>query len=438
MMSRGTVEALSPYTVSPSDTIRWKAWGAASDAPAGRYSDVDSNTDVIALDSDVRRLMPSDDVRSKYFLVGSTWTTNGAGPSARYPGGSAAGTDYLAHTTLETYQQGDDTTSSGSFSCFDCHNAASTDLIHMSHIFAYVKPLVGKPLNATPHAVTLKLAKSGSEVYWNTQPPTLCGNAISAADYFQVADRMMGPAFTSFLPFLTSVAANQGSSSAPNVMVGSESWFLTSMNPYGSVLQQCNDVSAAPSFASALVDARAGALFDMRPVLKKTIVSATLILEASRTVVVTNKGELIGNPCYNASVNAVPPGVVCRDFPGRYVTIPYGYASDIRGGWCPVEVAVAEYPWWPDYWTRLGAYRGIIGSALRPATQGASYADQRAKNLPSASIDVTKAVSEWVDRGDRHDFGFVITPAHWPTASVSADQGCLTQYVASLKVVYFD
>jgi hypothetical protein len=79
--------------------------------------------------------MPAGDVRNNYFMMGATWTIGGASPN----GSNQVGTNRLANTTMETFQQGaDNTTTNGSSNCFFCHTTNQTGV---SHVFNALKKL---------------------------------------------------------------------------------------------------------------------------------------------------------------------------------------------------------------------------------------------------------------------------------------------------------
>jgi hypothetical protein len=105
-----------PFTISPSDT--WKAFGAASDISPNPIdgSAANSNTEIISINDNVLGMMAAGDVRNNYFMTGATWTIGGAPPTAGQPSpgnpGNQVGTSQLANTTMETYEDGNDTTSS--------------------------------------------------------------------------------------------------------------------------------------------------------------------------------------------------------------------------------------------------------------------------------------------------------------------------------------
>src|SRR5580698_10183806 len=142
----------APGTILPSDTIRWKAFGAASDVrpnPADP-STAASNTEIIAINNSVQSMLGSGDVRGNYILTGATWTVFGGAPTgsgasiascATSPlSGCPAGTSALSNSTLETYDQGQDTTlAHGGSNCLSCHSGGNTTAI--SHILGAIKPL---------------------------------------------------------------------------------------------------------------------------------------------------------------------------------------------------------------------------------------------------------------------------------------------------------
>jgi hypothetical protein len=161
----GAIQAIPPNLIGPSNTIRWKPWGAASDTtPNPNVASVaESNTEMISLNSSVRALMSaagaSSDVRNNYLMIGATWAQNGAAPGLSigesptlygpaYPV-NVVGTSRLFNSTMETYDQGSDTTLLGHSpsnvdpignNCFDCHGSNNTGSLAiyqqgLSHVF---------------------------------------------------------------------------------------------------------------------------------------------------------------------------------------------------------------------------------------------------------------------------------------------------------------
>lgn len=129
------IVAVGGQTIGASDTIRWKAWGAASDvAPNPLVSSAGSNTEIIAINNSVLGQLAGGDLRKNYIMTGATWTIGGAAPS----GGNEVGTSSMANTTMETYQQGDNNKKAGGSNCFSCHGS---NTFAVSHFFDDLKPL---------------------------------------------------------------------------------------------------------------------------------------------------------------------------------------------------------------------------------------------------------------------------------------------------------
>ena len=145
--------ATSGNTISPSNTIRWKPFGAAFNTRPNPFdvTAAASNSEIIAINNSVRGQLIGGDIRGNYFMVGATWT-NGAAPTGSFsqppksgwPAPNEVGTSLLANSTMETYQQGSTNDTSGS-NCFACHSLGSpsqtTATTALSHVFSAVKPL---------------------------------------------------------------------------------------------------------------------------------------------------------------------------------------------------------------------------------------------------------------------------------------------------------
>jgi len=137
-------------TISPSDTIRWKAFGAATDVRPNPLdaSTAASNTEIISINNSITGVSAfSGDVRNNYVMTGATWTVNGGSPTGLGDGlpscgvstGCPVGTSAMSNTTMETYQQGkDNTLANGGSNCFTCHGSNTTNV---SHVFGGLKPL---------------------------------------------------------------------------------------------------------------------------------------------------------------------------------------------------------------------------------------------------------------------------------------------------------
>ena len=129
------IVASGTNTIGPSNTIRWKSWGAASNvAPNPLVSVAASNTEIISINNSVLGQLASGDIRSNYVMTGSTWTIAGAAPNNT----NQVGTSRMANTTMETYDQGSDTTATGGSNCFTCHDS---NQVSVSHFFDFLTPL---------------------------------------------------------------------------------------------------------------------------------------------------------------------------------------------------------------------------------------------------------------------------------------------------------
>ena len=131
------IRASNGNTISASDTLRWKAWGAASDKSPNPFagSPAASNSQVIAANASVIGQLPPGDVRRNYVMTGATWTKPGTSPDDE---ANQVGTNQLANSTMETYRQSFDTLSNPDNNCFACH---TTNTTRVSRIFKGLLPL---------------------------------------------------------------------------------------------------------------------------------------------------------------------------------------------------------------------------------------------------------------------------------------------------------
>ncbi len=125
------INAISPFTISGSDTQRTKPFGFKSSF-VGLTEDR-SNAQVIAGNNDVNARLIGNDIRKKYFHIGSTWNISATDFTH-------AGTNQLSNTTMETYSQFQNVNSDPRTNCFGCHSAGSSaqlspELSSISHIF---------------------------------------------------------------------------------------------------------------------------------------------------------------------------------------------------------------------------------------------------------------------------------------------------------------
>ena len=136
------IVAIAPNTISPSNVLRSKVWGAASNVSPNPVdgSTTNSNTEIMMINNSVMGQMPKGDVRNNYFMMGCTWTAGGVAPTPT----NQVGTSQLANSTMETFHQGpDNTTTNGTSNCFDCHTGSTTPKANtaVSHLFAKIAPL---------------------------------------------------------------------------------------------------------------------------------------------------------------------------------------------------------------------------------------------------------------------------------------------------------
>ena len=371
------IEASGSFDISPSDTMREKAWGTPSNTSNAPVA----NAQVIKLNSDVMHALAADDVRHKYFLLGAMWTTNANAPGVRNVGGSQS----LANATLETYVQGRDTTNFQAFPCFGCHSATTTDLLQMSHIFPVTQPLFGKSIAATPRQTTFQPSQSLTRVSWSTSTYSSPGCQGGSDHYFQDATSEWGSAFTAFF----AVAG-----------------INTTTQPSGRFFQ--NGLYAGLEAAgmqygcyTAKLIANAATLFDVKSLKKHAIVTATLTLTGARTL--TYGG-------YN------------------------GMMAVIKGGFCPISVAPATNPWWREPHAKLQFHNGnfLVYTYYPSGSSGTGYGGSN-----RLSIDVTKLVNDWQSHDFSNNNGFVVLSAVNGPRALQYSTACVTEFTPTLKVVYF-
>jgi len=136
--------ALGAFTISPSNTRRKNAWGNPDGTDLATAT---KNTEVIAINNSVLGMLPNGDVRKNYMLTGATWTKFGASPNAV----NQVGTNQMANTAMETYQQG--------HNCFECHTSNTTAV---SHVFGPLQPLFAGGTAGAMYASTI-------QPIWNAQ-----------------------------------------------------------------------------------------------------------------------------------------------------------------------------------------------------------------------------------------------------------------------------
>lgn len=126
-----TGSAITGSPIGPSSVLRAKPWGSNDGGNPASIAGI--NTQVISSNASVLSQLDPNDVRSKYFQLGTTWTIGGAAPS----GGNEVGTNHLANATMETFVQGSNS-HDASANCFACH---TTNKVSVSHIYRELTPL---------------------------------------------------------------------------------------------------------------------------------------------------------------------------------------------------------------------------------------------------------------------------------------------------------
>lgn len=143
------IASANSFTISASNTIRTSPFGVISNQiPTPLVtSEAEANTQIISINNNIQSMMATAgagaDVRNNYLMYGATWTAGGAPPTSEFPNGNEVGTSNLQNSTMETYQQGANTTSPGS-NCLDCHQGnmlGTAQGIGLSHIYGVLKPL---------------------------------------------------------------------------------------------------------------------------------------------------------------------------------------------------------------------------------------------------------------------------------------------------------
>jgi len=136
---------VSPFNISASDTIRWRPFAAASDFSPNPLdaTSAASNSEIISIDNSVNGKLAGGDIRSNYYMTGSTWTIGGAAPTGSFKGGGSGGgnevgTSKSANTTMETYQQGSNSLWATGTNCFSCH---TSNTVNVSHMWSPMQPL---------------------------------------------------------------------------------------------------------------------------------------------------------------------------------------------------------------------------------------------------------------------------------------------------------
>ncbi|NJM80684.1 MAG: hypothetical protein HC854_15685, partial [Flavobacterium sp.] len=151
VFSHDSIKANKGFTITPSNTVRTKPWGSSYETRpnAEDANPAVANSKVIQLNEAVSKLLPGNDVRKNYFLIGATWTNGGSAPNGKSYSpneseqGVAIGSSQLANSTMETYAQ-NGTTYNEYGSCFSCHSNNGLKPTDLSHVYKRIQPLTRK------------------------------------------------------------------------------------------------------------------------------------------------------------------------------------------------------------------------------------------------------------------------------------------------------
>lgn len=226
-----------------------------------------------------------------------------------------------------------------------------------------------------------------TEVDWKAPSNLVCGlQNLPGSGIFQGADKILGGDFTALFPILSSELKTQGRIKADGLYAGNE-WAILGANQYTwksffGAVASCTGPTVAVH-----IKAIAGAAFDVGALTKHKLYSATLTLEASRTV----------------------------GFPSQKFRLS-------KGGWCPIYVEVANREWWI---APLGNLTYKAFGRVKVATQ------------PPIPIDVTSLVSSWAS-GRGTNYGFILASTRLRGTAPRTSNACLMRFEKpSLQIVYF-
>jgi hypothetical protein len=140
----------SMSSIGPTNVIRYKPFGAASDTSPNPVVDAaDSNTQIISMNNSVRSQLKPGDRRANYFMLGATWT-DGKAPGVSHGGSpghldgpaNVVGASQLANSTMETFLVTSEFNKKQN--CFACHRCSAPDgkiTTDVSRVFDSLQPL---------------------------------------------------------------------------------------------------------------------------------------------------------------------------------------------------------------------------------------------------------------------------------------------------------
>lgn len=133
-----SIVALVNTGIGASNTLRLKAFGSGANAKNASLL----NTEIISSNNSVHNQLLKGDLRANYIMTGATWTKEGEVVTPN----NQQGSNRLTNTTMETYDQGIDSSKNSGSNCLSCHqNATQTSgqkaNTKVSHIFNKLVPL---------------------------------------------------------------------------------------------------------------------------------------------------------------------------------------------------------------------------------------------------------------------------------------------------------
>lgn len=257
--SSPNITSTAGFTISPSNTIRWKSFGAASDGPPNPIdgSPQASNSEIISIDNDVMGMLLAGDLRSNYIMTGSTWTEGGAGPTTFFQsGGNEVGTSVLANATAETYEQGmDNTLANGGLNCLSCHRNSGSNFLVISHDWTAIQGLTSFTPNPGYSLSTSSLGnftlQEGSFVTGTVNVNPLNGFngtvTLSASNLPMGITATFSPEATSTVSKFTLTASGNAVPAISTLLInGQSSNLMTSTSVSLTVIGPTFDLTAAP------------------------------------------------------------------------------------------------------------------------------------------------------------------------------------------------
>jgi len=237
---------------------------------------------------------------------------------------------------------------------------------------------------ATASTESFEPSHTVTVVRWSAPSVSNCSYTIPISAFFQAGDKTGN--FTALFPWLVNESNLTGRASTSGVFAGNEA-AIFGLNYSEGPFAVCSQGQL--SSATVQVSANAGAAFDLAKLAKHKVYSASLTLDASRTVT----------------------------FVARKFTLQNG-----SGPRCNVGVAAATRAW----------TKAPVGNLTYNRSEQVYIYGK------PGPVDVTKIVSTWASHEDADDHGFIVTNLLPPGAVPITSSACLTKFSKpKLNVVYF-